>query len=97
MCQLDTNFYAFLVCIDEDLAAQTQARGCQRCGSPLHKNRYERRPRGGGLMVLGEGRHFHPSAARSATSVTIRRQFGFWVDGSIWLPLWCWPAPCIPV
>jgi hypothetical protein len=68
MCQkplLDTNFYAFLVCIDEDLAAQMQARGCQRCGTPLHKNRYERRPRGGGLIVLGEGRHFHLSLSCS--------------------------------
>ena len=68
MCQkplLDTNFYAFLTHIDEDLAAQMQARGCQRCGNTLHKNRYERRPRGGGLIVLGEGPHFHLSLSCS--------------------------------
>jgi len=68
MCQkplLDTNFYAFLVYIDEDLAAQMQARGCQRCGNALHKNRYERRPRGGGLIILGEGPHFHLSLSCS--------------------------------
>jgi hypothetical protein len=68
MCQkplLDTNFYAFLVYIDGDLAAQMQARGCQRCGNALHKNRYERRPRGAGLIVLGEGPHFHFSLSCS--------------------------------
>ena len=68
MCQkplLDTNLYAFLTHIDEDLAAQMQARGCQRCGNTLHKNRYERRPRGGGLIVLGEGPHFHFSLSCS--------------------------------
>jgi hypothetical protein len=62
---LDTNFYVFLLRIDEDLAAQTQAGGCRRCGSVLHKNRYERHPRGGGLIALGKGPHFHLSLSCS--------------------------------
>ena len=62
---LDANFHAFLLRIDEDLAAEIQGRRCQRCGSALHKNRYERRPRGGGLIDLGEGPHFHLSLSCS--------------------------------
>jgi hypothetical protein len=41
-----------------DLAVKTQADGCRRCGDVLHKNRYQRKPRGGGLINLGEGPHF---------------------------------------
>jgi hypothetical protein len=44
--------------IDEDLAVKTQADGCRRCGEVLHKNRYQRKPRGGGLINLGKGPHF---------------------------------------
>ena len=44
---LDANFYAFLHRIDQDLAARTQAGGCLRCGSRLHKDRFRRKPRGG--------------------------------------------------
>jgi hypothetical protein len=62
---LDANFYAFLLRIDKALAAETQARRCQRCGSALHKNPYERRPRDGGLIVLGKGPHFHLSLSCS--------------------------------
>lgn len=50
MCQnplLDANFFALLRRIDEDLAAKTQAGGCRRCRSRLHKNQYPRKPRGG--------------------------------------------------
>jgi hypothetical protein len=50
---LDANFYAHLLRIDEEIAAETQAGCCRRCGSALHKNRYQRKPRGGGLIVLG--------------------------------------------
>jgi hypothetical protein len=62
---LDANFYAYLLRIDEAIAAETQAGGCRRCGSALHKNRYERKPRGGGLIVLGKGLHFQLSLSCS--------------------------------
>lgn len=55
---LHGNFHVFLLRIDEDLAAKTQADGCRRCGEVLHKNRYQRKPRGGGLINLGQGPHF---------------------------------------
>ena len=55
---LDANFHAFLLRIDEDLAAKTQVDGCRRCGDALHKNRYQRKPRSGGLIDLGKGPHF---------------------------------------
>ena len=42
---LDDKFYEFLVRIDQDLAAQTQAGRCRHCGSALHKNRYQRKPK----------------------------------------------------
>lgn len=41
----DINFYIFLVQIDQDLAAETQASGCS-CGGALHSARYPRKPRG---------------------------------------------------
>ena len=44
---LDTRFLSFLVEIDEDLAQETRAGGCRRCGGVLHRNRYRRKPRGG--------------------------------------------------
>jgi len=62
---LRDEFYEFLLHIDEDLAAETQADGCRRCGSALHKNRYQRKPRGGGLIGLGKGPHFHFSLSCS--------------------------------
>ena len=68
MCRnalLHDEFYEFLLRIDEDLAAETQAGACRRCGNALHKNRYQRKPRGGGLIVLGKGPHFHFSLSCS--------------------------------
>lgn len=62
---LDDRFYGFLLRIDEDLAAQTQAGRCRRCGGALHKNRYQRKPRGGRLICLGKGPHFHLSLSCS--------------------------------
>jgi hypothetical protein len=44
---LDAKFHAFLLRIDEDLAAETRARGCRRCGGTLHRDLYPRKPRGG--------------------------------------------------
>ena len=62
---LDDKFYKFLARIDQDLAAQTQAGRCRRCGSALHRNRYQRKPRSGGLIDLGRGPHFHLSLSCS--------------------------------
>jgi hypothetical protein len=50
----DTRFWAFLLRVDEDLAAQVRAAGC-RCGGVLHSARYPRKPRGIARSVLGEG------------------------------------------
>jgi hypothetical protein len=41
----DSRFYQFLTQIDEDIAAEVQARGCP-CGGVLHSARYPRKPRG---------------------------------------------------
>jgi len=65
---LDASFHAFLLCIDEDLVAETRAGRCQRCGGALHKRRYPRKPRGGGLIDLGRGSHFRLSLACSKCS-----------------------------
>jgi hypothetical protein len=58
-------FYAFLRNIDQELAGTMQAAGCRRCGSALYKNRYERKPRGGGLINLGKPPHYHLSLSCS--------------------------------
>lgn len=58
---LGDEFYEFLLRIDEGLAAETQAGGCRSCGRALHKNRYQRKPRGDRLIGLGKGPHFHLS------------------------------------
>lgn len=39
------NFLAFLLHVDQDLAAQTHAAGC-RCGGVLHRANFPRKPRG---------------------------------------------------
>jgi hypothetical protein len=44
---LDAKFHAFLLRIDEDLAAETRVRACRRCRGRLHRDRYPRKPRGG--------------------------------------------------
>ena len=36
-----------LLAIDQDLADQTHADGCRRCGGRLHHSDYQRKPRGG--------------------------------------------------
>jgi hypothetical protein len=43
---LDSRFYDFLQCIDDDEAARTRAGRC-RCGGVLHNAPYRRKPRGG--------------------------------------------------
>ena len=44
---LDATFRAFLLRIDEELAAETRAGGCRRCGAALHRDLYPRKSRGG--------------------------------------------------
>jgi len=40
-------FFRVLHQIDVDLAAQCRERRCARCGGPLHRSEYQRKPRGG--------------------------------------------------
>ena len=42
----DSSFYAFLLQVDQDLAAQVRRSGCRFCGAPLHSACYSRKPRG---------------------------------------------------
>ncbi|MGE0386212.1 MAG: hypothetical protein AB7Q97_15905 [Gammaproteobacteria bacterium] len=49
----DSNFWALLFRIDEDLAAQIRAGGCPHCGGALHQSNYPRKPRGVARAVLG--------------------------------------------
>ena len=41
----DTNFYRYLLKLDEDLAAEAHQKGCE-CGGKLHRALYPRKPRG---------------------------------------------------
>jgi hypothetical protein len=43
---LGSKFVDFLVRADKDLAAETRAAGCRRCGSTLHLNSFPRKARG---------------------------------------------------
>ncbi|MCP4964019.1 MAG: hypothetical protein GY926_02165 [bacterium] len=85
----DTSFFALLLQIDEDLAAEVRAAGCP-CGGPLHSARYRRKPRGGPASL---GRAYNLRASfccavegcrRRATPPSVRflgRKvfFGLWV------------------
>lgn len=42
----DPGLYSMLLAIDEELAAQTRAQGCSRCGAKLHEGGFPRKPRG---------------------------------------------------
>ena|SRR5579864_4541729 len=42
----EIRFYPLLLRFDEDLAEETQVRGCWRCGKVLHVAHYTRKPRG---------------------------------------------------
>jgi hypothetical protein len=44
---LGGKFRSFVERIDEELALETRAGGCRRCGAVLHRNRFPRKPRGG--------------------------------------------------
>ncbi len=85
----DASFFALLLRIDEDLAAEVRAAGCP-CGGPLHSARYRRKPRGGPASL---GRDYDLRASfccavdgcrRRATPPSVRflgRKvfFGLWV------------------
>jgi len=43
----DARFAHALLEIDVQMAARTRERGCPRCGGPLHRADYRRKPRGG--------------------------------------------------
>jgi hypothetical protein len=81
----DGNFYALLLRLDEDLAAETRAGGCQRCGSALHKNRYQRKPRGGGLIGLTARPHFRLSFTCSKCDKRHRPASVRFLDGRVYL------------
>jgi hypothetical protein len=49
----DPSFWALLLRLDEDLAAEARAAGCPHCGAPLHSGDYPRKPRGVARSVLG--------------------------------------------
>jgi hypothetical protein len=49
----DPSFWALLLRLDEDLAAEARAAGCPHCGAPLHSGHYPRKPRGIARSVLG--------------------------------------------
>ncbi len=44
---LAEEFFAKLLGLDEKIARQVKVAGCQRCGGPLHRADYVRKPRGG--------------------------------------------------
>jgi hypothetical protein len=43
---LDSKFVEFLVRADAEIAEETRAGGCLRCGNALHRNSFPRKPRG---------------------------------------------------
>jgi len=51
----DARFHALLLAFDEDLAAQTRAAGCARCGAALHAGHFPRKPRFWGARPAGVG------------------------------------------
>ncbi|HRO37681.1 hypothetical protein [Thauera sp.] len=56
MCHVDlqrSQFFLFLIRLDEELAAQAQAEGCS-CGGVLHRANYPRKPRGCPTLAIRE-------------------------------------------
>ena len=49
----DDKFFSRLKEIDEEIARRVAAAGCPRCGGPLHRSDYDRKPRGGLLAEAG--------------------------------------------
>ena len=52
--KLSGELFARLAELDEKIAHQAARAGCPRCGGPLHRSDYERKPRGGALAEAGE-------------------------------------------
>ncbi len=51
---LAEEFFAKLLDLDEKIARQVKVAGCQRCGGPLHRADYVRKPRGAAIAAAGE-------------------------------------------
>lgn len=54
---LGGEFFAGLVAIDKDIVERVALGGCPRCGGPLHRSDYDRKPRGG--LMAGAGEEFN--------------------------------------
>jgi hypothetical protein len=52
--KLEREFFVMLEQLDEAIAQQVAAEGCPRCGGPLHRGDYERKPRGALIAPCGE-------------------------------------------
>jgi hypothetical protein len=51
---LEREFFALLTQQDRQIAAQVAAAGCPRCGGPLYRGDYKRKPRGAHIAPAGE-------------------------------------------
>jgi len=51
---LEREFFVVLEQLDEAIGQQVAAEGCRRCGGPLHRGDYERKPRGALIAPSGE-------------------------------------------
>lgn len=51
---LGEEFFSSLTALDAEIAEQVAMGGCRRCGGPLHRANYQRKPRGGQLGAAGE-------------------------------------------
>lgn len=61
----DSSFYHVLHRYDKDLAAQTRASGCWRCGAKLDNAPYPRKPRGAPANLLPEDKLHHSLCCRA--------------------------------
>ena len=79
MCHVDlqrSQFFLFLIRLDEELAAQAQGGGCP-CGGVLHRANYPRKPRGCPTLAIREAFSSRLSfccsrCRRRTTSVSVR-------------------------
>jgi hypothetical protein len=51
---LGRELFTLLVELDEATTRRVAAEGCPKCGGPLHRSGYDRKPRGGLIAVAGE-------------------------------------------
>jgi hypothetical protein len=80
LCHLlltDSRLWRFLLDVDRDLAERTREGGCPRCGAPLHRGDYPRKPRGSEDLPEEYGRRFSFSCSadgcrRRATPHSVR-------------------------